>query len=128
MPGMKIHKLSDADIERVRKFVQAAEMMLERGHFSLLDPHEQWQEMDDDDDDKIEILKIRKSIAYNEEIEEKEIDGRILAYEYLRKKYTHLLALNLLTTDVLISNCCDPMETTLEFHPSIYQNHVAPEQ
>ncbi len=128
MAGLRIHRLSKEDIKRVAAFANAAEAMLEKDKFSLKSAYDQWEEWDDDDEDKLLIYSIRKSLIRDEEMDEDRIDGRIVAYEYLRRKYTHMLDLVLLTTDVLIDNCCDPMESTLEFHPSIYEMHVAPEQ
>lgn len=126
MPGMKIHKLEPKDFKVITEFIQACEAMLERGKFSLKSPYEEWREWDDDDKDKQKLLKIENYISKNEDMED--VDGRIIAYEYLLSKYTHLLTLLNITADVLIDNCCDPMENSLEFLPSLTMCHVAPEQ
>ncbi len=120
--------MDDADFEKVAKFIAAAEALLQGEKFSLKSAYDSWEDWEDDDPDKIELLRMRRAMAYNEEVEEKDIDGRILAYEYLRAKYASGLSLTKLTAQVLIDNCCDPHLDYLEFHPSIYHLHVAPEQ
>jgi len=116
------------ELKAAHKFSDAAEVMLEKECFSFKESYEKWKEWDDDDPDKIEILNLRKSIAKNEEVDEKDIDGRILAYEYLAKKYSYRNKVAVITAEMLIDQACDPNKTYLDFHPSIYHNHVEPEQ
>lgn len=125
---MRIAKPQEQDIESVRQFTQTCELFLERQKFSFNSPEDGWEDLDDDDDDKIAILKFRKQLAANEDLDEDKIDNRILAYEFLKQKYAHRLSHILLTAEVLLENCCDPTDTCLAFHPSLYQNHVEPEQ
>lgn len=120
--GIRIHRMEESDFQKVREFIQAAEAMLERGNFALKSPYEEWQDWDDDDPEKIKILAIRKSISKYEDVSEEDIDGRIIAYEYLRVKYTGRLTL------VLMENVCDYSKDYLDFHPTLQQVHVAPEQ
>lgn len=125
---MKVAKPTDKMISGVNDFVHACENVLEQEKFSMRSPYEKWEEWDDEDEDKILIKKIRKAVAEEEGIDEDRVDGRILAYEFLRRKYNNRLSHITMTAHILLDNCCDPMDDCLAFHPSLYQNHVAPEQ
>lgn len=125
---MKIHKQSARDHQAVMAFVNACETVLERQKYSSTNPYDNWQEWDDDDADKQQILAIRKRIAKDDDIDENEVDGRIIAYEYLKGCYTHRLQLSVLSAQVLIENVCDETKDYLDYHPSFEQFHVAPEQ
>lgn len=125
---MRVHKASAKELESVREFTQACEAFLERERFSSKSPYEQWKDWDEDDKDKILVRKIVKEIVANEDIEEDDIDGRIIAYEYLRRRYSHRVGMVVMNADILIDNVCDPTKDYLDFHPMFYENHVAPEQ
>lgn len=125
---MRVAKPDQEILDAVTGFIHAAELMLEKGNFSLQCPYENCNDLDDDDEDKQIIIRLRKFIAANEEVEESEIDGRIVAYEYLRRKYSNRLGHLNMTAHVLLDNCCDPNKDYLDFHPSFEQRHVAAEQ
>lgn len=123
-----MHKMEPDEIQAAHDFANAAEIMLERGKFSMESAYENWHSFDDDDKDKIEILALRKRLAKEEDTDEEDIDERILAYEYLRRKYSYRTKVAIMTAEILIDNACDPTKSYLDFHPSYYQNHVEPEQ
>ena len=125
---MRIHKMGSDELKEVLEFKNAAELMLERGKFSLTESFDEWRDMDDGDPDKIEIQKIQKRLCKEEDTDEEHLDGRILAYEYLKRKYTGRLWLAIITADTLIDNCCDPTKDYLDFYPGCEQLHVMPEQ
>lgn len=125
---MRVAKIEAKSLQKVTEFIHACEHMLEREKYSLKSPYEEWESWPDDDPDKIILQKIKNFIMQNEDMDEDEVDGRIVAYEYLRKKYTHSLSLANLTLNVLMENVCDPMKDYLDFAPHFYTNHVAPEQ
>ena len=123
---MRVHKMDPEDFKRVTEFIHACEHMLEGEKFSLKSPYEHWKDWQDDDEDKKGIQAIETFISKNEDMDE--VDGRIVAYEYLRKKYTHMLSLLNITAHVLVENCCDINKDYLDFSPEFYTLHVAPEQ
>lgn len=125
---MRMHKMEADELKAAHEFADAAELMLCWDKFSMNESYDSWKDMDDDDTDKIEILGIVKSICRDEGFSERHIDGRILAYEYLKRKYSYRNKVAVLTADILIEQVCDPLKTYLDLHPSYYQNHVEPEQ
>lgn len=125
---MNIAKLSKKDIDGLVKFSQACDLVLERDKWSSMDAHERWQELDEDDKDRLEIQQIKDSLCRNEELEPETIDGRIIAYEFLKRRMSSRLILAIISVDSLIDSCCDPTLKHLDFHPSFEQLHVAPEQ
>lgn len=125
---MKVAKASKKDIESTLHFLLSAEMALDRDKFSFGCAEDNWEDLDDEDEDKILILKIKKSLIENEG---SHIDNRVLMFEFLRKKFAkcntswrrvHLAA------DCLIKFACDPTEDHLAFYPGFELFHVAPEQ
>jgi len=128
---MLIAKATDDDFERVSDFLHACENGLIREKWSLDAPEDQWQSWDDDDPDKIRILQIRKRVAQVEGIEPREVDHRIVMYEWLQEKFGrcanrwHRVTM---AGVVLIENVSDPTSRYLEFYPGFECYHVAPEQ
>lgn len=125
---MRMHKMEEKEIQAVREFIWAAEAMLEREKFSFTEPWAKWKDWDDDDDDKKIIQRIVRDVAREEGCSEDSVDGRIVAYEYIAKKYTHRLQVANMTASILIENCCDPHKNYLDYRPSLIEIHVAPEQ
>jgi hypothetical protein len=118
-------------LESTKAFFNASELALEREKFSLKSAEDNWLDLDDDDDDKITILKIRAFIHANEEIDEEDIDSRILLYEFLKAKFRSTSSSwnrVQLAADILIDNCCDPTKDYLDFARGTQFLHVAPEQ
>lgn len=125
---MRIAMLPPEQFKLIIEFNQAAEAFIEREKFSFTEPFNKWKEWHDDDEDKMLVMKIQKELIANEDMEEGQIDSRIIAYEFMARKYSNRLSHAILIAEVLIDNCCDPSKDYLDFHPSIYHNHVAPEQ
>jgi hypothetical protein len=132
MPGLRIAKASENDIDITRSFLQACEVFWDnRNRYSVSNLESDWKNWDDEDEDKKELLKIRRDLADEEGTEERFLDNRLVIYEFIKQKYK--LADNrwgrvIMAADVLIDNCCDPTESHLAFYPAFEMFHVAPEQ
>jgi hypothetical protein len=124
---MKVAKPTPDIIEAVNQFISVAQDLLEHQVFASCSPEESWKEWDECDDKKV-CLRIRKNIAQEEGISENDVDDRIVAYEFLKKKYTPRLSHVNMVCSVLLDACCNPTEDVLEWRPDIYFQHVAPEQ
>lgn len=126
---MRVAKASDQDLDSTLSFLQAAEAVLEKEKFSFGISQENWENWNDDDDDKILILEIKKQI---EEFEGySDIDNRILMYEFLKRKFTACSTGFMrvyFAASLLIPEVTDPTESHLAFHPGFELFHVAPEQ
>ena len=129
---LTVAKADKDDRQTTLDFLEAAELALDNERFSFLrSPQDKWEKnLDDDDPDKIIILAIRKSIAEEEGIKEKNVDNRILMYEFLQLKFSQA-SCNwrrvLWAADLLIEQACDPTEDYLAFYPGMECFHVAPE-
>lgn len=129
---MRVAKATSEDFEKTRSFLQACENIWDnRSNYSIRVEENEWQSWDDEDEDKILILKLRKEIADDEGCDVVEVDNRILMYEFIRRKYKkadcHWNRV-IMAADILIDTCCDPQLTYLEWSPYYEQHHVAPEQ
>ncbi len=125
---MRVAKPSKEMIQASHDFIHACEHMLERQKYSVRDAYEEWKEWDNDDEEKILLLKIRSRLAEEEGVSEDRVDGRIVAYEYLQDKYTNRLQHVVMSVDIMIDNVCDPTGDCLDFHPGFQFNEVMPEQ
>jgi hypothetical protein len=129
---MKIAKATNEDMDKTRGFLQTCESIWDnRNRFSFRLSEREWESWDEDDPDYLECLKIRKEISLEEDFEEKHVDGRLVMYEFIMRKYKkadcHWNRV-IMAADVLIDNCCDPTEDHLEFYPGFELFHVANEQ
>lgn len=121
---MKVAKATKEDFEKTLSFLQSMESMFDsRNRYSLRDDETEWQSWDDEDEDKIELLKIRKEIIdeYGFDEEDK-ITNKLTLLEFIKNKYKSSdLHWNRVywAAEVLIDNCCDPNAKTLEWHPFI---------
>ena len=131
MPQMTVAKADKDDLQTTLDFLQASELALEGAKFSMSSPEENWEELDEDDDDKKLILRIKKQLIHYEGIPERDLDNRILMYEYLKRKFASA-SCNwrrvYYAADLLIENFCDPTLDHLSSLPGIELFHVAPEQ
>lgn len=129
---MRVAKADKEDIEVTMKFLQACELFWDnRRTYSLNDKETEWLDLDEDDDDKKELLKIRKGLARYEGCTEDEVDNRLIIFEFLKRRYQHADAMwrrVVFAADILIDNVCDESLSYLEYHPSFEQIHVANEQ
>lgn len=124
---MKVAKADREDLDAVRAFMNAAEMSLERAKYSVLAPEDNWEDLDDEDEDKQLILKIKREL---QEDESDEVDNRVLMYEFLVRKFQAASTSwrrVFWAADILIDNCCDPTEDCLAYYPGIEIKHVSPE-
>lgn len=129
---MRVAKASDQDFEKTRSFLQVCESIWDnRGGFSLRPSEREWESWDEDDPNYLECIKIRGEIAIEENCHEKKVDGRLVMYEFIMRKYKaadcHWNRV-IMAADILIDNCCDPTEEHLEFYPGFELFHVSPEQ
>lgn len=126
---MKIAKASEQDLDSTLAFLQAAQAVLEKEKFSFVDSANNWENWDEDDDDKILILKIKKELQ--EEERHSDIDNRILMYEFLNRKFKSCSSRFMrvyLAASCLIPEVTDPTEDHLAFYPGFELFHVANEQ
>jgi hypothetical protein len=132
MPGLRIAKATEDDIDTTRNFLQSCEVFWDnRQIFSLRELESDWENWDDDDPDKIELKKIQRELADEEGIKIKFLDNRLVIYEYIKRKYKRAdnkWGRVIMAADILIDNCCDPTENHLAFYPAFEMFHVAPEQ
>lgn len=132
MPGIRVAKASEKDIELTRDFLQMCEAFWDnRNVFSLHELESDWENWDDDDQDKKLLLKIRQDLCDEEGIKVKQLDNRLVVYEFLKRKYKkadNRWGRVVMAAEVLIDNVCDPTEGHLAFFPAFEMFHVAPEQ
>jgi len=132
MPGLRVAKATENDVELTRDFLQTCETFWDnRNPFSLRHLESDWETWDDEDEDKKELLTIRRNLADEEGIEERFIDNRLVVYEFIKFKYKkadNKWGRVIMAADLLIDNCCDPTESHLAFYPAFEMLHVSPEQ
>ena len=97
--GMTIAKASKDDFEKVYNLLSPMEELFN----SKWCIEEEWTEWDDGDEDKQELLAIRKEIAEDEYCEEDEVDNRLILY----------------AAECLIDTFCDPQESCLAWRPDL---------
>ena len=131
MAQMRMSKPSEKDFENTRCFLQAAESFWDRRGYSFNNPEEDWDELDDENEDKIELLKIQKNLSDDEGCSLDEVDNRLIIYEFLKSKYqkaNYCWGRALMAGEIAIESTCDPTLTYLDFIPGTVFNHVSPEQ
>jgi hypothetical protein len=132
MPGLRIAKASENDIELTRDYLQACEQFWDnRPIYSLTELEIDWENWDDDDPEKDALIKIRKELAIEEGLSESDVDNRLIVYEYIKRKYKkadNKWQRVVMAADILIDNCCDPTVSHLAFYPAFEMFHVSPEQ
>ncbi len=129
---MKIAKATDQDFKVTREFLQACETIWDtRNGYGMYSEVDTWEQWDDDDPDKIEIMRLRKIYCREESKAPSEVDMRIILWEFLRLKYkaadAHWNRI-VIAADTLIEHVCDPLADHLAFYPGYELFHVAPEQ
>lgn len=132
MPGMRMAKATSEDFDVTLNFLQACQQMWDRRPFQWSDPAEDWEGVfDDEDEDKKELVRIRKRIADEERISESDVDFRIIIYEWIRGKYDECdssWGRVYWAGQILIPVVCDPQKSYLDYSPYLTDFHVAPEQ
>lgn len=128
---MRLAKADDKDFDNVRTFLQACENSLERQKYSLCNPEDYWEEWDEDDEDKQRLTRIKKSLAKELGYSVKDVDNRLVVYEWLTEKFAKASfswGRVTMAASVLIENMCDPTVDYVEFYPGFECSHVANEQ
>lgn len=128
---MKCTKADTEDLKATQMFLNVCAEVLEHEKFSMHDPADAWEQWPDDDDDKINIIKIREWLSEQEGCKPEEVDNRIVMYEFLQEKFKDAACAwrrVYLAADILIKNCCDPTLDYLEFAPGTIHMHVEAEQ
>lgn len=124
MPGIRMAKADEKDFETTHDFFNKCEMFWDnRNRFSFKETESEWLEYEDDDPDKIELLKIRKELSLEEGCSESQVDNRLIVYEYIKKYYKRCdcnWRRVTFAAQILIPEVCDPQKDHLELH-------VAPE-
>jgi hypothetical protein len=132
MPGMRMAKATTNDFDTTRKFLQSCEMMWDnRDRYSFIDLEGQWETWDDEDEDKIELLKIRQELCDEEGVNVKQLDNRLVIYEFIKRRYKRCdcnWGRVVMGADILIEQVCDPQKDYLDYSPYLEEFHVAPEQ
>jgi hypothetical protein len=131
MAGMRMAKADQEDFEKTRKFLQSCESLWDnRNRYSFRCLEDEWEDWDDGDEDKIEMLKIRKDLSIEEGQSESEVDNRLIVYEFIKRRYKecdcHWNRV-VMGGQILIEQVCDPQKDYLDYSPYLEEFHVAPE-
>jgi hypothetical protein len=126
---MRMAKASPDDLDALRKFLNMVELTMERQKFSFESPVDTWLTLDDDDEDRIRMMRIRKDLAEDMGRDEDDVDNRIVIYEYLQELFRPASGWNrvVMGMDILVETVCDPQKNYLDFAPGYEYFHVAPE-
>jgi hypothetical protein len=128
---MKIAKADTQDLDTTLAYLMASDLALDAGKFSMACAYDNWEYLDEDDEDRKLIERLRKDLAEEEGVRPERLDSRILMYEFLQHKFA---ACNCnwrrvyYAATALIDFVCDPNEDHLATHPCFEMMHVAPEQ
>jgi hypothetical protein len=122
---MRVAKPSKGMIKAVNEFVTACERVLEKEKFSFTEACDTWERDWDEEDDEYKVLKrIKTELADELGCSYKDVDNRIVCYEYLKRMYCNRLDHVVLTAEVLVDNVCDPQKDYLDYHPFLRVDHV----
>lgn len=129
---MRLAKPDQEDFDTTHKFLQLCEQLWDsRQRYSFRREETEWKRWDEDDPDYVKCLRIRKEIAQDDFISEKEVDDRMILYELIKSRYKKCdtnWGRVVMTASVLLDNACDPTLDYVEFYPGFECFHVAPEQ
>lgn len=127
---MKVVKPSPEEFQSLLIYMNSSELALDSAKFSLQNAQDNWEDLDDEDEDKILIKKLRDKIAQDEGIDIDDVDNRILMYEYLQYHFNKAFRWRGVywAAQILLDNIQDPFDDCLAFHPCFEQKHVANEQ
>lgn len=130
--GLRVAKADEEDIKSTREFLQACELFWDsRPAYSFVSKEDQWLSWENDDPEKMELLKIRKRISEEDGVDEEDVDNRLVLFEFIKRRYKKAdssWGRVIMAADCLIDNCCDPMQSHLAFYPGFVLFHVVPEQ
>lgn len=129
---MRMAKADNEDFETTHKFLSTCEMFWDnRNRFSCRDQESEWETWDDDDEDKIYILKVRKELAEEEGCDPDDVDNWLLIYEVIKRRYKACdcnWRRVTLGAQILIEQVCDPQKDYLDYSPYLEEKHVENEQ
>ena len=114
-----IAKASKNDFEKVYNLLSPMEELFNNRWSN----EESWTEWDDDNEDKLELLAIRKEIAEEEYCDEDEVDNRLVLYEFIKRRMRLCGCSNwqrvVTAAECLIDTFCDPQESCLAWRPDL---------
>lgn len=114
-----IAKASKNDFEKVYNLLSPMEELFNNRWSN----EESWTEWDDDNEDKLELLAIRKEIAEEEYCDEDEVDNRLVLYEFIKRRMRLCGCSNwqrvVTAAECLIDIFCDPQESCLAWRPDL---------
>lgn len=125
---LTLAKADQEDFNAVLTFMNACELALDAGKFSLHYAYDKWEDLDEDDPVRIEIENIKTELK---EEEWGTISNDQVMYEYLRRKFesassawrrVYWLA------EMMERNVCDPTQDHVALHPCFSFQHVETEQ
>ena len=119
---MKVAKADNEEFDKVYKFINVMDNLLDNR--SWYADEDDWKNWDDDDQDKIELLKIEKEVKETDGGIWGDVDNRLVLFEFIKKKwrevnYSGSFQRIVTNAEVLIDNVCDPNLDYLEYKPEI---------
>lgn len=117
-------KAAKADREEVEK-VQALYSLMEFLWDGRWNSDEDWRDWDDDNEDKIALLKLEEELKEYEGTDlDGHVDNRIILYEYFKRRFIEAdeygsIGRVLMNADVLIEQVCNPDLDYLDFNSEI---------
>lgn len=118
---MTVAKATPSDFEAVRNLLLPMENLF-NSHWI---DEENWTEWRDDDPNKIELLKIRKQIAREEDYSESDVDNRIILFEFIKRRMKKCACSEwnrvVMAAEICIDTFCDPNVDHLAFNPELVQ-------
>jgi len=118
--GMKVARATEKDLDRTHKFLSTMEMLFDSRSFHSMN----WQyDLEDDDEDKIELLRIHKEVCEEYELnEDSEIANELTLFQFIKDKY-RLCDLHwnsvFWAASIMIDLVIDPQKSYLDWHPFI---------
>lgn len=120
--GLTVAKATPEDIDCTNNFLSALDNLFDNRFFNGGEDH--WDEWDDEDTDKIMLLKIRKDLSIELSCDEDEVDNRIVLFEFIKDRFKdceYSWRRVLFNTQVLIDSCTDPFSDVLEHDAFTYR-------
>lgn len=121
MATMKVAKADDNDFERVYNFLNPLQSLFG----NKWSDEDSWSEWDDDDPDKLELLKIRQEVADEEGYTLEDVDNRLVLFEFIKRRYKKADCGSwqrvVMAAECLIASVCDPHKDYLDWHPYLYR-------
>ena len=117
MSTIRVAKADENDFERVYNLLRPLQLLFG----NKWSDEESWSEWDDDDPDKLELLKIRKAVADEEGYDPEDVDNRLVLFEFIKRRYKKAdcgcWQRVVMSAECLIDSVCDPQKDYLDWHP-----------